>query len=238
MNAMPARLTLLSAAIGAAACARRNGARRLIAIIRSHLAGSVSATLAPKPPERERSWISVFTVDVTAMDRLVQMDLLRRSADAYILGTDNYPGSMPKWGCYVGQEVIVRVMHRGGGRVARKLVRLDIAADGAMASTVPAPGSRITSGDRDIGRITFSGPSLEYPLFPGVQDRLSWIAQLAAIAQAAVLGLTAAAEGKDPDRRWWRPALGWAMASCGVIVLAAAAFFALMTRDHEKSFRR
>lgn len=38
---------------------------------------------------------------------------------------------------------------------------------------------------RDIGRITFSGPSLEYPLFPGVQDRLSWIAQLAAIAQAA-----------------------------------------------------
>ena len=27
-------------------------------------------------------------------------------------------------GCYVGQEVIVRVMHRGHGRVARRLVRL------------------------------------------------------------------------------------------------------------------
>ena len=57
-------------------------------------------------------------------------------------------------GCYVGQEVIVRVMHRGGGRVARKLVRLDIAADGGTPQTVPAPGSRIASGDRDIGRIT------------------------------------------------------------------------------------
>ena len=27
-------------------------------------------------------------------------------------------------GCYVGQEIIIRVMHRGGGRVARKLVGL------------------------------------------------------------------------------------------------------------------
>ena len=28
-------------------------------------------------------------------------------------------------GCYVGQEVIVRVTHRGGGRVAKKLVSLE-----------------------------------------------------------------------------------------------------------------
>ena len=27
-------------------------------------------------------------------------------------------------GCYVGQEVIIRVLHRGHGRVARKLVGL------------------------------------------------------------------------------------------------------------------
>ena len=48
----------------------------------------------------------------------------------------------------------------------------------------------------------------------------------AAIAQAAVMGL-AAADGKDPNRRRRRQALGWAVAGCGVIVLAAAAFFAL-----------
>ena len=39
-------------------------------------------------------------------------------------------------GCYVGQEVIVRVTHRGGGRVAKKLVRW--IAD-ASADIVPLP---------------------------------------------------------------------------------------------------
>lgn len=37
---------------------------------------------------------------------------------------------------------------------------------------------------RAQGRITFSGPRWEYPLVPGVQDRLSWIVQLVAIASA------------------------------------------------------
>ena len=32
-------------------------------------------------------------------------------------------------GCYVGQEIIIRVLHRGGGRVARRLVRIGCAAD-------------------------------------------------------------------------------------------------------------
>ena len=40
-------------------------------------------------------------------------------------------------GCYVGQEVIVRVVHRGGGRVARKLVGLRL--DGA---SVPGAAGR------------------------------------------------------------------------------------------------
>jgi hypothetical protein len=34
------------------------------------------------------------------------------------------------------------------------------------------------------GRITFSGPSVEWPLPAGAQDRVSWIVQLAAILQA------------------------------------------------------
>ena len=36
-------------------------------------------------------------------------------------------------GCYVGQEVIIRVLHRGHGRVARKLVGLTLDGDGASA---------------------------------------------------------------------------------------------------------
>ncbi len=37
---------------------------------------------------------------------------------------------------------------------------------------------------RDAGKITFSGPTDEFPLWPGVQDRLSWMIQLSAIVQA------------------------------------------------------
>jgi folate-binding protein YgfZ len=52
-------------------------------------------------------------------------------------------------GCYVGQEVIIRVLHRGHGRVARKLVGLLIEG----RSTPPA-GAPIRSGDREIGHVT------------------------------------------------------------------------------------
>jgi hypothetical protein len=38
---------------------------------------------------------------------------------------------------------------------------------------------------REIGRIGYSGPGHEHPAWPGAQDRLSWLAQLAAILAAA-----------------------------------------------------
>jgi tRNA-modifying protein YgfZ len=52
-------------------------------------------------------------------------------------------------GCYVGQEVIVRVMHRGGGRVAKKLVGLTLSK-----GEVPKRGDIIVAADREIGRVT------------------------------------------------------------------------------------
>ena len=52
-------------------------------------------------------------------------------------------------GCYVGQDVIIRVLHRGHGRVARRLVGLLI--EGRSA---PAAGAPIRSGDREIGHVT------------------------------------------------------------------------------------
>ncbi|MGH9257972.1 MAG: YgfZ/GcvT domain-containing protein, partial [Vicinamibacterales bacterium] len=51
-------------------------------------------------------------------------------------------------GCYVGQEIIIRVLHRGHGRVARKLVGLRVNGG------VPSQGAKIVSGDRDIGWVT------------------------------------------------------------------------------------
>ena len=53
-------------------------------------------------------------------------------------------------GCYVGQEVIIRVLHRGGGRVAKRLVSLRF--DGA--SDVPEDGAALSEGDREVGRVT------------------------------------------------------------------------------------
>ena len=71
-------------------------------------------------------------------------------------------------GCYVGQEVIIRVLHRGHGRVARRLVGLTI--DG---SEVPPAGARITAGDREIGEVTSStmSPALQRPIALGYVHR-------------------------------------------------------------------
>jgi folate-binding protein YgfZ len=53
-------------------------------------------------------------------------------------------------GCYVGQEVIIRVLHRGGGRVAKRLVRLSC----EPGTAVPPAGAAISIDDRDVGRVT------------------------------------------------------------------------------------
>ena len=55
-------------------------------------------------------------------------------------------------GCYVGQEVIIRVLHRGHGRVVRKLVGLRLAA-------VPSRNAKIFAGDREIGWVTSAASS-------------------------------------------------------------------------------
>jgi tRNA-modifying protein YgfZ len=67
-------------------------------------------------------------------------------------GIEDRAISMSK-GCYVGQEVIIRVLHRGHGRVARKLTGLRI--DGA----VPQRGSRLFAADRDVGFVTSAAAS-------------------------------------------------------------------------------
>ena len=60
-------------------------------------------------------------------------------------------------GCYVGQEVIIRVLHRGGGRVARKLVRLD--ADRSNEDPVPSRGSDLMRDGQTVGRLTSAAVS-------------------------------------------------------------------------------
>jgi folate-binding protein YgfZ len=64
-------------------------------------------------------------------------------------------------GCYVGQEVIIRVLHRGHGRVARKLAGLVF--DGG---STPAVGATVRVDEREIGHVTSSAlsPAIGRPI--------------------------------------------------------------------------
>jgi folate-binding protein YgfZ len=72
-------------------------------------------------------------------------------------------------GCYVGQEVIVRVVDRGHGRVARRLVGLLFAPD----ATLPPRGAPIRAAEREIGRVTSVtySPALRRPIGLGYVHR-------------------------------------------------------------------
>jgi folate-binding protein YgfZ len=57
-------------------------------------------------------------------------------------------------GCYVGQEVIVRVLHRGQGRVARRLVVLDADTREVLPAATP-----VAHDGRHLGLLTSSAAS-------------------------------------------------------------------------------
>ncbi len=71
-------------------------------------------------------------------------------------------------GCYVGQEVIIRVLHRGHGRVARRLVGLSLGS-----GMVPLRGAPITSGTRAAGSVTSAvlSPALGHAIALGYVHR-------------------------------------------------------------------
>jgi folate-binding protein YgfZ len=64
-------------------------------------------------------------------------------------------------GCYPGQEVVIRILHRGQGRVLRKLTGLVIDAD-----AVPSPGDGLFAQDKDIGHLTSAchSPAIGKPI--------------------------------------------------------------------------
>jgi tRNA-modifying protein YgfZ len=92
-------------------------------------------------------------------------DTLRIEAGRPVFGVDMDTDTIPleagiedraidhNKGCYVGQEVIVRILHRGGGRVVRKLVGLVADAPTASADQV-WHGHAIAADGREIGRVT------------------------------------------------------------------------------------
>jgi len=69
-------------------------------------------------------------------------------------------------GCYIGQEYVVRISHRG--HVNKKLVGLRLSGE-----TVPEPGSTLRREDREIGRVTSAAfsPALASPVALGYVQR-------------------------------------------------------------------
>lgn len=53
-------------------------------------------------------------------------------------------------GCYVGQEVIIRVLHRGGGRVAKRLMKITL----EPGAPVPERGAPIAVDGTAVGSVT------------------------------------------------------------------------------------
>jgi tRNA-modifying protein YgfZ len=91
------------------------------------------------------------TLDVVRIEAGIPKFLLDMTTDTIPLEAtiEDRAISMTK-GCYPGQEVIIRVLHRGGGRVAKKLVGFRFEG----ATPVPSAGEKVRSGEREIGVVT------------------------------------------------------------------------------------
>jgi folate-binding protein YgfZ len=127
-----------------------SGALLVWTVISSTLVDIISETLpAEYKPLTE---IDLDTFEVIRIERGVPKFLADMNDDTIPLeaGIEDRAISFTK-GCYVGQEIIVRVTHRGGGRVAKKLVRWH---GDDSAPVVPLHDAPIFSFDRQIGRVT------------------------------------------------------------------------------------
>jgi tRNA-modifying protein YgfZ len=61
-------------------------------------------------------------------------------------------------GCYVGQEIVIRMLHRGGGRVAKHYVTLTIDSPDSIVTGAP-----LLVDGREVGRLTTIAPAPEGP---------------------------------------------------------------------------
>jgi folate-binding protein YgfZ len=127
------------------------GVASLAAYVATPEAPSFLASLSPAPVETMLDALETLRLEAGVPRFLVDMTDETIPLEA---GIEDRAISFTK-GCYVGQEIIVRVTTRGGGRVARKLVGLVAPGE---AAPVPA-GTALYAGDRAAGRITSSAIS-------------------------------------------------------------------------------
>lgn len=115
------------------------------------------------PVPRLDGWREALAAGVPrASDRL--LDTARIEAGRPRFGVDMHDDTIPleagiesrainhDKGCYVGQEIVIRILHRGQGRVARRLVWIEAAAP-PDAPPWPA-GTEVLLADRTVGVVT------------------------------------------------------------------------------------
>jgi folate-binding protein YgfZ len=108
--------------------------------------------------------LEVLRIEAGRPRFLVDMD---RETIPLEAGIESRAISMTK-GCYPGQEVIVRVLHRGHGRVARRLVGLVLDGD-----IVPARAGAIVREGQRVGAVTSAvrSPGMGKPIALGYVRR-------------------------------------------------------------------
>jgi folate-binding protein YgfZ len=152
--------------------------------------GVTGFDLYPPPDAALRLWDRLRAAGAVEGNTLT-WDVLRIEAGTPVYGQDMGEDTIPleagiedraisfTKGCYVGQEIIIRVTHRGHGRVARRLVGLagraepGAAAGGPVIPLAVGDPLLLEDGDREIGKITSAAysPRLRQPIALGYVQR-------------------------------------------------------------------
>jgi len=130
--------------------------RLQIVIASLEASGAVEISPALDDAMRVEAGRPAFGVDMTSDTIPLEAGLLERAI------------STTK-GCYVGQEIVVRILHRGGGRVARRVVTLALDENPEL----PAAGAALLTGGREVGMLTtvVRSPLRGSPIALGVVQR-------------------------------------------------------------------
>jgi folate-binding protein YgfZ len=152
--------------------------------------GVVNALTAAGATETTLATLDVLRVEAGRPVFLIDMDEHTIPLEA---GLEDRAISFTK-GCYVGQEVIVRVVHRGGGRVARRLVGLRL-----QRGELPQSDDPILAADREIGRVTSAvwSPALQAGIALGYVHR-DFVAPGTAVAVRTASGVLAGTINRLP----------------------------------------
>lgn len=140
-------------------CVEATFSDSLYRVIRASLTGEEGYKLAIPAASAANAWQSLQQAGAIPVG-MAALNTLRLEAGIPWFGTDFDEGNFPQEagieeravsftkGCYVGQEFVVRIAHRG--HVNRRASGLTVLGE----QPVPRPGNRIFHGDTDVGHIT------------------------------------------------------------------------------------